>query len=116
MLKFLCDENFNGDVLRGLLLRLETLDAVRVQDVQLCGLDDASVLEWASANERLVLAHDRATFPAHAFHRVTAKLPMPGVIVINDRLPTSLVIGELLVLAECGVPADFESRVLYLPL
>jgi hypothetical protein len=33
MLQFLADENFNGDIVRGLLLRQPDLDLVRVQDV-----------------------------------------------------------------------------------
>ena len=35
MLRLLADENFNGDVLRALLLRQPDLDIVRVQDVGL---------------------------------------------------------------------------------
>jgi predicted nuclease of predicted toxin-antitoxin system len=111
MLKFLSDENFNGDVLRGLRLRIDALDILRVQDVGLAGRDDAAVLDWASANGRLVLTHDRATMPDHAFRRILRGDVMPGVIVIGDRLPTSLVISELLVIAECGESADFANRV-----
>lgn len=41
MLRLLADENFNGDIVRGLLLREPDLDIVRVQDV---GLIDATWL------------------------------------------------------------------------
>lgn len=116
MLKFLSDENFNGDVLRGLRLRIDELDILRVQDVTLAGQDDSVVLDWAAANGRLVLTHDRATMPDHAFRRVSRGDFMPGLIVVSDRLPTSLIISELLIIAECGEPADFANRVWYLPL
>ncbi|GEM_PF-1916250 len=33
MLRLLADENFNGDILRGLALREPKLDVVRIQDV-----------------------------------------------------------------------------------
>ena len=33
MLKLLADENFNGDIVRGLFLRRPELDLVRIQDV-----------------------------------------------------------------------------------
>jgi hypothetical protein len=35
MLRLLSDENFNGDIIRGLFLRCPDLDLVRVQDVEL---------------------------------------------------------------------------------
>ena len=37
MLRLLADENFNGEVVRGLLLRQPDADIVRVQDVGLAG-------------------------------------------------------------------------------
>ena len=61
MLRLLADENFNGEVLRGLLLRQPDFDIVRVQDVGLAGADDPDILSWAAANNRIVLTHDRTT-------------------------------------------------------
>jgi predicted nuclease of predicted toxin-antitoxin system len=116
MLKFLCDENFNGDIFRGLWLRDEKLDLLRVQDVGLRGKDDDDVLDWAAQNDRLLLTHDRATLPNFAFQRVIAGRPMPGVIVVNDRLPIGQIIDEVILIANCSEPADWLNRVLYLPL
>jgi hypothetical protein len=50
MLLLLADENFNNDIVRGLLRKKPELDIVRVQDVGLRGAEDPVVLEWA-ANE-----------------------------------------------------------------
>jgi hypothetical protein len=50
MLRLLSDENFNGDIVRGLLLRRPDLDLRRVQDVGLGEADDPTILEWAAAN------------------------------------------------------------------
>lgn len=61
MLRLLADENFNGDIIRGLLLRQPDLDLVRVQDVDLAGAEDPDVLAWAAENNRILLTHDRAT-------------------------------------------------------
>jgi hypothetical protein len=47
-LRFLADENFDGRIVAGLLRQAPTLDLVRVQDVGLSGVDDPTVLEWAS--------------------------------------------------------------------
>ena len=49
MLKLAIDENFNRDIVRGLLRRRPGLDLSRVQDVGLTGANDPTVLEWAAA-------------------------------------------------------------------
>ena len=48
MLRLLSDENFNGDIVRGLLLRRPALDLCRVQDVGLEEADDPTILvgQW----------------------------------------------------------------------
>ncbi len=61
MLSLLGDENFNGDIIRGLLLRHSNLDLLRVQDVGLREVDDSVISAWAASNERILLTHDRAT-------------------------------------------------------
>ena len=45
MIRFLADENFDGRILRGLLLQDSTIDVVRVQDVGLIEADDPAILE-----------------------------------------------------------------------
>ena len=55
MVPFLTDEDFNGRILRGLLLRRPGLDVVRVQDVGLQGAPDPAVLEWAAQHPRVLL-------------------------------------------------------------
>ena len=47
MLRLAADENFNGDIIRGLLRRNPKLDIVRIQDAGLSGADDTSVLKCA---------------------------------------------------------------------
>ncbi len=42
MLKLVSDENFNGDIIRGLFLRQPNLNLVRVQDIGLRTIDDVS--------------------------------------------------------------------------
>jgi predicted nuclease of predicted toxin-antitoxin system len=116
MLPLLSDENFNGDIVRGLLLRRPDLDLLRVQDVGLEGATDPMVLAWAAENSRIVLTHDRATLPDYAYERVVAGEPMPGVFVINDRLPVGRAIDELLLVAAGSEASDWVGRVLYLPL
>jgi len=67
MLRLASDENFNGDIVRGLLFRLPELNLFRVQDVGLGGAIDPVVLAWAAENDRIILTHDRATLPNFAY-------------------------------------------------
>ena len=78
MLRFAADENFNGDIVRGLVRRNPKLDIVRVQDVGLSGANDPSVLAWAADQRRIVVTHDISTLAKHALDRVFAGRPMPG--------------------------------------
>jgi uncharacterized protein DUF5615 len=52
MLLLVADENFNNDIVRGLLRKKPDLDIVRVQEVGLRGADDPSILEWAAKEGR----------------------------------------------------------------
>ena len=74
---------------------------MRIQDVGLSGADDASVLAWAAAEGRLLLTHDVTTITGHAFERVAAGEPMPGVFEISRAVPVGIAIEDILLLAEC---------------
>ena len=116
MLRLLSDENFNGDIVRGLLLQRPDFDVVRVQDVQLAGAEDPEVLAWATNENRIVLTHDRATMPDHAYLRLAAGEAMAGVFVLSDRLPVGRAIQELLMMNECSEQAEWVGVVVHLPL
>jgi predicted nuclease of predicted toxin-antitoxin system len=116
MLKLLADENFNGDIVRGLLLRRPDLDLVRVQDVGLAGQNDPDVLAWAAQGNRIVLTQDRASLPDYAYKRIRAGVPMPGVFVFHDRIPAGTAIHEILLLVACSDQAEWNRSVFYLPL
>ena len=116
MLRFAADENFNGDIVRGLLRRNPTLDVVRVQDVNLSGADDASVLQWAADQGRIVVTHDISTLAKHAFDRIAASQPMPGVFEVRSVAPIGQAIDDLILLAECSFDGEWEGQMCFLPL
>ena len=53
MLSLAADENFNNDIVRGLLRRNPRVDIVRLQDAGLSGASDEAVLEWAAGEGRV---------------------------------------------------------------
>lgn len=116
MLRLLADENFNAAIVRGLMLRIPSLDLVRVQGTGLRTADDPAILEWAANNDRILLTHDRATMVDFAYQRITNHEPMPGVFVINDRTPVGEVIAELLLITECSHQEEWNGIVAFLPL
>ena len=116
MLALAADENFNNDIVRGLLRRKSDLDIVRVQDAGLSGSDDPVVLEWAAQQSRVLFTHDASTMTHHAYERVRTGKRMPGVFEVNREVPIAQSIEDILLLAECSVEGEWEGQVRYLPL
>lgn len=81
VLKLISDENFNGDILRGLYRRRPDLDVVRVQDIGLNATPDQDIFARAAAEGRILLTHDRDTVPYFAYYRVRAGQVMPGLFL-----------------------------------
>jgi Domain of unknown function (DUF5615) len=116
VVRFLVDEDFDNDIVRGVLRRLHTVDMVRVQDVGLSGRPDSEVLRWAADENRVVLTHDVSTMKTHAFARVAAGQPMPGVFAASQFLPIGQVIETILLIAVCSLVGEWEGQVRHLPL
>lgn len=116
MPRLAADENFNNNIVRGLIRRHPTLDSVRVQDVGLSEASDAEVLTWAASESRVLVTHDVSTLTKHAYDRVAAGKPMPGIFEVGTDLALGRAIDDLLLLAECSLDGEWEGQVRYLPL
>jgi hypothetical protein len=115
VLRLAADENFNNDIVRGLIRRKPDVDLVRVQDVDLSGADDPAILEWAARQGRVVVTHDVSTLSTHAYERVSAGQRMPGVFEVPTDLSIARAIDDLLLIAECSLEDEWEGQVRYLP-
>ena len=116
MLRLAADENFNNNIVRGLIRRQPELDIVRVQDVGLYGADDRTVLAWSAQEERVLLTHDVSTITKYAYERIQAGKSMPGVFEVNRSVSIGRAIEDILLLAECSLDGEWEGQVRYLPL
>ena len=116
MLLLVADENFNNDILRGLLRREPSLDIVRIQDVGLTHAPDPLVLEWAAQENRVLLTHDQNTITKFAYERVVEGKSMPGVIEVDRSVPMSLAIDDILLLVLSSDKGEWEGQIIYLPL
>jgi hypothetical protein len=119
-MRFLADENFNNDILRGIRKALGendfTFDVIRVQDTQVYQADDAAVLAWAAKEGCILLTHDAKTMPRSAYERVAANLPMPGVFIIDDLASIGEIIDELVTIIGASDAAEWQNLVFYLPM
>jgi len=116
MPRLLADENFNNQIVRGILRQRPEIDIVRVQDVDLSETDDQVILEWAAQQGRILLTHDVETMTRYAYERVQAGLEMPGVFEISRNVPVRLAIEEIILITEGSFEDEWEGQVQYLPL
>ena len=100
-MRWLADENFKRAVFLGLRRRKPAIDTV--------------LLEWAAQEGRLLLTHDFATMPHHAYTRIQRGLPMTGVVQADPGASVRLLIEHVLLMEDCGRPGEWDGQVLYLP-
>jgi hypothetical protein len=113
---FWTDEDFDGDILRGVLAQHAESNITRIQDMGMRGFKDDILLEEAAKQSAVYITHDRNTLIDIAYDRVRAGLPMPGVIVVKQFAPIRTLIDDLLLVIEANDASHFENLVLYIPL
>ena len=116
MLKFLADENFNNNIIRGLFLKNSQLDIICIQNTELLGAHDPEVLEWAAQEDRILLTHDVQTITKYAYERIKARKKMPGILEVSLSVSIARAIDDILLLALCSEENEWEWQVIYLPL
>lgn len=116
MVRLLLDENFDNDVLRGVLRHKPDLDYLRVQDIpELYGADDPTILEWAAQEHRVLFTHDVRTMTRFAYDRIRAGLPMAGVFEVSRRAPLGEMIDALLLVVDASSQEEWQGKVNFLP-
>ncbi len=115
-MRLLADENFNGDVLRGLFRIEPKLDIVRVQDTEVYQASDPVVLAYAAHENRILLTHDVRTVTKYAYDRVRAGQAMPGVIELDIDLSIGQAIEEILIVLLTSQPDQLANRIIFVPL
>jgi predicted nuclease of predicted toxin-antitoxin system len=82
LVRLLIDQDFDHDILRGLMRRVPDLDVVTTHEAGLGEAPDRELLDWAAQSGRIVVTHDRKTMPQHAAARIAAGERMCGVFVV----------------------------------
>lgn len=114
MMTFWADENFNGNILRGLQKLYPHFAFLRVQDTPLMSIPDPDLLEEASKVGAILFTHDVNTMSGFAYARVRAGKPMSGVILVHK----STLIGDAIthistLIASADSADDFKNEVIW---
>ncbi len=116
MIRFLADENFNNEILRGVQRRVPDAEILRVQDTELESQPDPLVLEWAARHGYVVLTHDVNTMRGYFYQRVKADLPVPDLFLVSGAKPIGPVIDSLELILLTSDESEWQGRIEYLPL
>jgi len=115
-MRWLADHNFNHDILRGLDRKCPAVDILTTQEEGLETTEDPDLLEWAAAEDRVILTHDRETMHGYANDRVNAGLGMVGVVIVSDRITLRQAIEEIVLIETCMDQLELKDRVMFVPM
>lgn len=114
-MRFLADENFNNEILRGVQRRVPDADIIRIQDTELASKPDTLILEWAAQRGYIVLSHDVNTMRGYFYERVNAGLPVPGLFLVQGTEPIGRVIETLEIILLASEASEWEGEIRFLP-
>lgn len=115
MLRLLIDQDFDHDILRGLIRRVSQLDVVTAHEVEMSEASDPELLAFAFEEGRIILTHDKKTMPNHAADRMNAGENVAGVFVIPRSMPIHQAIDDLELMITCSKNDEWVNIVRYLP-
>lgn len=87
---------------------------VSIREADLARAEDADVLAWAAKLDLVVVTHDASTMTAAAYERLKQGAPMPGLVVVPQRLGVGVAVRRLVNLMEQSMDDDLAGRVIYL--
>lgn len=102
MLRLLTDEDFDHDILRGLIRRIPQLDAVTAFEIGMKEATDPQLLTRAAQEGRIIVTHDRKTMPSHAADLMGAGKNIAGVFVVPRSFPLRQAIEDLELMITCS--------------
>jgi len=114
-IKFQADADLNEDIVTGVLRRVPQIDFQTATEAGLEGLKDENVLLIASAENRILVTHDRRTMPHH-FADFMLHSECPGVIIVSKKMEISSIIDELILIWIATDANEYVNSIKYLPI
>jgi hypothetical protein len=94
--------------------RLPTLSLDSIRDAGLVRAEDAAVLEWAARTGHVIITHDVSSMTAAALQRLDRGLPMPGLVIVPQRLGIGEAVRRLVELLSTATADHLASGIFYL--
>ena len=116
MLRLLLDQDFDHDILRGLLQRVPELDFTTAHRLGLSRAGDRRLLLRAKEEGRILLTHDSRTMANHYFALLQKGEMLEGVFLVPRRLKIRQAIDDIEILIICSEQDDWQNIFKELPL
>jgi len=116
VIRFLWDENASHDILRALRRLMPGVDVLTVQGSPVAGEPDDRILEFAAAEDRVIVTGDRNTLIGVAVKRVRSGERHPGIIVLDSAHSPGAVAADLALVAQALDREELAGTVLFVPL
>jgi len=114
-IRFQADEDFNEDIVSGVLRRIPEIDFQTSSEANLEGVADLEVLAAAARERRVLVTHDRKTMPLH-FGRFIETEISPGVFIVSQRAGIPGIIEELILIWVASEAEEYTNSIRTLPL
>ena len=114
-MKFLTDEHVPPGLARGLTRSLPNIDILELRHTHLLGASDPEVLDFAAAENRILITRDVSTMSDFAFERVREAKMMPGVFVWRRKASLGAVLEDLVLIVRASKADEWVNRMVYLP-
>jgi hypothetical protein len=73
-------------------------------------------LDFAAAQNWIVVSHDVNTMTSHARARLGAKSPMSGLLLVHQRSPIAPIIDDLILIWSASEAEEWAGQIIFLPL
>jgi hypothetical protein len=113
---YLADNDLNDAIVVGMRRREPAAVFARLRDLGLATWADPDVLDFAAAENWIVVSHDFNTMREAANTRLTAGLPMSGLLLASQRTAVASIIESLVLIWAASEAEEWAGQVGFLPL
>ena len=115
MLRILLDQDFDHDILRGVVRRISGLDYLTSFSARVGRLSDIELLRWAAQKQRILLTHDLKTMPSIFEELYLQGAELEGIFIVPRGMSMARSIDDLSILIACSENDEWKNTVLILP-
>jgi hypothetical protein len=114
--RFLADHDFNEHIIRGVTQREPAIDFWRLRELGLERSADDEVLDYAAANQLIVVSHDIRTMPGAARARLASGQFLSGLLLAQQRTPLAPIIEDLILIWAATEAEEWANQMNFLPI